>query len=84
MKLSQRASIVALSTALVVSGTSSVASAQPAMPPQIQQASSQAQQLSFDPITTVKDFRLTLPPQAYELAEKLNICLLYTSDAADE
>lgn len=75
MKLSQRASIVALSTALVVSGTSSVASAQPAMPPQIQQASSQAQQLSSDPFTAVKDFRLTLPPQAYELAEKYNIPL---------
>ena len=75
MKLSHRATVAALSTALVITGTSTVASAQPALPPQIQQASSQVQQLSSDPFAAVKDFRLTLPPQAYELAEKYNISL---------
>lgn len=75
MKLSHRATVAALSTALVITGTSTVASAQPALPPQIQQASSQAQQLSSDPFAALEDFRLTLPPQAYELAEKYNIPL---------
>ena len=70
MKLSHRAIVATVSTALVVTGTSTVASAQPALPPQIQQASSQAQQLSSDPFAALEDFRLTLPPQAYELAEK--------------
>lgn len=75
MKLSHRATVAALSTALVITGTSTVASAQPALPPQIEQASSQAQQLSSDPFAAVQDFRLTLPPQAYELAEKYNFSL---------